>query len=342
MANRSKSGAIPERERIRRLTALTGVKRFPHLSLGIGDDAAILRPARGHEIVVTTDLSLEGVHFRRDWHPAASAGHRCLARGLSDLAAMGAQPLAAFLSLALPTALAGKWADEFFSGLLALADEYHVPLAGGDLGRSPSAKHALADITLIGSVPRGQALLRSTARAGDVIFVTGRLGAAAAELESLGPKRKDRRAIASPIRNSGSHPHLYPQPRVAAGIALRRLGQNRRQKIACLDISDGLALDLSRLLEASSGKKTLAAELDLAALPFARGATLAQALHGGEDYELLFAAPATLRVPARLAGISVTAIGRILQRKTRQPELTLLHPNGRREPLEARGWQYFA
>jgi thiamine-monophosphate kinase len=342
MAKRSKSGAIAERERIRRLTALTSGKRFPHLTLGIGDDAAILRPPRGQEIVVTTDLSLEGVHFRRDWHPAASAGHRCLARGLSDLAAMGAEPLAAFLSLALPTALAGKWTDGFFSGLQALADEYNIPLAGGDLGRSPSPKHALADITLIGSLPRGQALLRSTAQAGDTLYVTGQLGAAAAELESLGSKRKRRTAIAQPIRNSGSHPHLYPQPRVAAGIALRRLARRYRQKIACLDISDGLALDLSRLLEASSVKKHLTAELDFAALPIASGATLAQALHGGEDYELLFAASASLHIPVQLAGISVTAIGRVVQRKARQPELTLIHPNGRRESLEPRGWQYFS
>jgi thiamine-monophosphate kinase len=343
MRKRSKSDAIPERERIRSLAALSAGQRFPHLILGIGDDAALLRAPVGHDLVVTTDLSLEGVHFRRDWHPAASAGHRCLARGLSDLAAMGAEPLAAFLSLALPTALAGKWADDFFSGLLALARQFRIPLAGGDLARSPGP-HALADIVLTGCVPRGQALLRSTARAGDVLYVTGQLGGSAAELASLSKSsRASGSKLAPPIANSGSHPHLYPQPRVASGIALRRLAQRHRKQVSCLDISDGLALDLSRLLEVGSTARTpLAAELDLAALPIAASASLAQALHGGEDYELLFAAPPSLKIPSRLAQTPVTAIGRIIKRKPRQPELTLLHPNGRRQPLQPQGWQYFA
>jgi thiamine-monophosphate kinase len=170
------------------------------LRLGIGDDCAILRPPAGHEIVVTTDLSLEHVHFRRDWHPPESVGHRCLARGLSDLAGMGARPLAAFLSLAVPPALARRirgssWLDRFLDGLLALAEEAGVPLAGGDTAQSPVVAAgaaaaapsglAVADIVLLGSVPRGRALLRSGARPGDRIYVTGALGGAAAELLAL-------------------------------------------------------------------------------------------------------------------------------------------------------------
>jgi thiamine-monophosphate kinase len=279
MTKRSNNDAIPERDRIRSLTALTRRQSFPHLITGIGDDAAILRPPANHDLIVTTDLSLERIHFRRDWHPAASAGHRSLARGLSDLAAMGAQPLAAFLSLALPTALAGTWADHFFSGVLALANQFRIPLAGGDLARSPSS-HALADIVLTGCVPRGQALLRSTARAGDVLYVTGHLGGSAAELKSLQlaslskSSRASRSKLARPIPNSGLHPHLYPQPRVAAGIALRRLvARSPRShiscpQVSCIDISDSLALDLSRLLEASSTPRSpLAAELDLPSPP---------------------------------------------------------------------------
>ncbi len=157
-----------------------------NLALGIGDDCAILRPPRGHELLVTTDFTLEGRHFRRDLHPPESVGHRTLARGLSDLAAMGARPLAAFLSLALPGEMlatrAGRvWVERFFAGLRSLADRHAVPLAGGDTAESPSDL-VLADIVLIGSAPAGRALRRSGARAGDALYVTGELGGAAAEL----------------------------------------------------------------------------------------------------------------------------------------------------------------
>src|SRR6201996_1047708 len=193
---------------------LMGRRKSGILTLGIGDDCAVLRPRRGKEIVVTTDLSLENVHFRRDWHPPQSVGHRCLARGLSDLAAMGARPEAAFLSLALPSELTGKWMDGFFDGFIALAKRYRVPLAGGDMAKSPTV---VADIILLGSVPRGKALLRSGAAAGDVIYVTGALGGSAAELRDL----EQRPARFRKARPAG-HPHLYPEPRVAAGRALLR------------------------------------------------------------------------------------------------------------------------
>jgi thiamine-monophosphate kinase len=138
------------------------------VKLGIGDDCAILRPPAGCEVLVTTDLTLEGRHFRRDSHPPESVGHRCLARGLSDLAAMGATPLAAFLSLALPstmltTAPGQTWTAKFFSGLRALAELHSVPLAGGDTSESHGGKNALilADIVLIGYAPKGKALRRT-------------------------------------------------------------------------------------------------------------------------------------------------------------------------------------
>ena len=138
---------------------------------------------RGHEALVTTDFSLEGVHFRREWHPPDSVGHRCLARGLSDIAAMGGIPRAAFLSLALPPDLPQSWVDKFIAGLLKLAGRYSVTLAGGDTAQSPDG--ILADIMVLGSVPAGKAILRSGARPGDFIYVTGTLGSAVAALNQL-------------------------------------------------------------------------------------------------------------------------------------------------------------
>ena len=270
------------------------------LKVGIGDDCAVLRPRPGQELVVTTDLSLEKVHFRRDWHPPQSVGHRCLARGLSDLAAMGARAEAAFLSLALPKELTGSWVDGFWAGLLALAEEHRVPLAGGDTARSPTGL-VIADIVLLGSVPRGRALLRSGARAEDRIYVTGALGGSAAELAALG-----RRPAAFRKVERAGHPHLYPEPRLGAGRKLMR----GHLATAAIDVSDGLSTDLAHLCEESG----LAAEIDAEALPVDARATLEQALHGGEDYELLFTAGAKTEVPASLGGVSVHAIGRMKKR----------------------------
>src|SRR6266851_776131 len=172
---------LPERGLIARIRRRA--RPSPAVIAGIGDDCAILRIPETHEILLTTDFSLEGVHFRREWHPPESVGHRCLARGLSDIAAMGGDPVAAFLSLALPAKLPQRWVDRFFDGLLKLAAEFKVPLAGGDTSQSPTG--ILADIVVLGSVPKGKAILRSGARAGDRIYVTGELGGSAAELELL-------------------------------------------------------------------------------------------------------------------------------------------------------------
>src|SRR6202046_4215397 len=145
---RSRSKTLAERDLIANIRERAGQTQVAGrkgriLHLGIGDDCAVVRPRAGEELVVTTDLSLEKVHFRRDWHPPQSVGHRCLARGLSDLAAMGARPEAAFLSLALPSELTGAWLDGFFDGFMALAQRCQVPLAGGDMAKSPTV---VADI----------------------------------------------------------------------------------------------------------------------------------------------------------------------------------------------------
>src|SRR3984957_9179132 len=134
------------------------------LIAGIGDDCAVLRLLPEQDSLVTTDFSLEGIHFRRDWHPAESVGHRCLARGLSDIAAMGGNPVAAFLSLALPRDVPQAWVRSFIRGWMTLAKKYDVPLAGGDTAQSPNK--ILADIIVVGTAPKGKAVLRSAARAG--------------------------------------------------------------------------------------------------------------------------------------------------------------------------------
>src|SRR6266851_2743607 len=150
---------------------------------GIGDDCAVLRIPSGHDLLVTTDFTIENVHFRRDWHPPELVARRCLTRGLSDIAAMGGEPLAAFLSLAVASDVPRKWVNRFLKGLMNLAEEFKVPLAGGDTAQSPGGIQA--DIVVVGSVPKGKAVLRSGAKAGDRIYVTGELGGSAALLARL-------------------------------------------------------------------------------------------------------------------------------------------------------------
>jgi len=314
------------------------------ITLGIGDDCAILRAPTGSEVLVTTDFTLEGRHFRRDRHPPESVGHRCLARGLSDLAAMGATPLAAFLSLALPGTMlaesAGRdWIARFFSGLRALGDMHRVPLAGGDTSESPGGKGGfiLADIVLVGAAPKGEAMRRSGGAAGDALYVTGQLGGAAAELSSI--LQRQRRILS--VATTEGHPHLFPEPRLDVGESLLR----RKLATACIDVSDGLSTDLAHLCRASD----VCAEIEQEALPIhplARklGATAAlqAALHGGEDYELLFTAPASVPIPSSLAGVPITRIGSLKNRRSGRPLMTMRAPDGSCMELQPRGWEHFS
>jgi thiamine-monophosphate kinase len=321
-----------------------GGRRGGGLRVGIGDDAAVLAVRRGEELVVTTDFSLEDVHFRREWHAPEAVGHKGLARGLSDIAAMGARPVAAFVSLAVPRELArgrgdATWLDRFYDGLLALAAEWSVPLAGGDLAEAPGGAQAraAADIVVVGAVERGRALLRSGARAGNAIYVTGTLGGAAAELRALMRSDKKilkRTSMKTPLRTpaQAEHPHFFPEPRIGIGGALAR----RRLATAAIDISDGLSVDLQHLCEESG----LRAEVDAALLPLGSGATLEDALHGGDDYELLFTAESDARVPGRIAGVPVRRIGRMLRRHSGAPQMVLMR-KGLRSELLAEGWQHF-
>jgi thiamine-monophosphate kinase len=331
------------------------------LRVGIGDDAAVLAVRPGEELVVTTDFSLEDVHFRRGWHAPEAVGHKCLARGLSDIAAMGARPVAAFVSLAVPgkftrgTRGARSWTDRFYDGLLALAEQWSVPLAGGDLAQAPGGARArvAADIVLVGAVERGRALLRSGAKAGDAIYVTGTLGGAAAELRAV--IQSNKRTPAQPparfrslVAASAEHPHFFPEPRIRVGRALARgvgrvlargVGRapaRRRLASAAIDVSDGLSVDLQHLCEESG----LRAEVDVALLPLGRDATIEDALHGGDDYEILFTADAGTRIPRRIAGVPMRRIGRMLRRRSGQPQMVLVRDE-RRSELKAQGWQHF-
>jgi thiamine-monophosphate kinase len=301
-------------------------------------------------LAVTTDLTVCGRHFRLDWHTPESVGHRALARGLSDLAAMGATPVAAFLSLGLPRDLAipkgrqtgaNSWVTRFFDGLMTLADACKTPLAGGDLSETAVP---LADIVLIGSVPRGTALLRSTARPGDLLYVTGTLGGGAASLPHL-----DRLARLNKKKSSGLiglsqelipkelrellSRHLYPQPRIAQGLRLRSQGLAS----AAMDMSDGLSSDIAHICEESH----ISAEIDPFLLPVHPGASLEYALHGGDDYELLFTARPGVRMPKKIAGVPITRIGRILRVRAGMPTVTMMTPDGPK-PLKPQGWEHFS
>lgn len=247
---------------------------------GIGDDCAVVRPGAKEDLVFTTDFVLQGRHFTLDTHKAADVGHKALARSLSDLAAMGSEPVFCLVSLAVPQALSAKWNGQFYRGLLTLASRYSVTLAGGDLSRF---EKVVVDVMCCGRVPKGKALLRSGAKPGDRIYVTGELGASA-----LGFETKKGRAWKR---------HLRPEPRVKTGVLLRKIGVS-----ACMDLSDGLSLDLRRMCLESG----VSAEL-FPDLPVAKGAMVRHALHGGEDYELLFTAAARKEIPAEL-GIPVGMI----------------------------------
>ncbi len=232
---------------------------------GIGDDCAIFRPRPNEDLLFTTDLFIENVHFRRRNHDAASLGRRALARSLSDIAAMGGTPRFCLISLALPPWADTKWFDGFYRGLGKLAGETGTAIVGGDLSHAPQL---MCDVMVCGSAPKGKALRRDGAKPGDAIYVSGSLGG-----------WKHRREIV---------------PRLDIGRKL--IGKAS----ACMDLSDGLSLDLHRLCVASG----VSAVLDRG-LPVLAGATLEEALHAGEDYELLYTAPPRVRVPGQRIGTIV-------------------------------------
>jgi thiamine-monophosphate kinase len=331
---------IAEKALIAQVRRMAARAKNPAVRTGIGDDCAVLRllsaRRRGTEkdTLVTTDFTLEGIHFRRDWHSAESVGHRCLARGLSDIAAMGGEPVAAFLSLALPRDLPQSWVGRFARSLIKLAERYGVTLAGGDTAESP--RGVLADIIVVGTSPKGKAVLRSGARPGDRIYVSGELGGSAAAVWEMRKKPKHN-------LNPREYPrHFFPEPRVELGRILREKGLAS----AMVDTSDGLSTDLAHICEASG----VGAELLEAAIPRAsvgkpaREVDLQFALHGGEDYELLFTARRGTRVPSLIAGVPITQIGHItrgLGTKAFRTRIFLMNRGGVGYELQPLGWEHF-
>lgn len=299
---------MPRREQdwVRWLARAARLDNTSGVVTGIGDDCAVFRPERNTDLVFTTDMLVEDVHFQRSTHSAAEVGRKALTRGLSDIAAMGAAPRFCLLSLAVPPWVDDAWLRGFYRGWLALAKQKKAPLIGGDLSH---ARQLVCDVTVAGNVARGKAILRSGAEPGDRIYVSGRLGGSALGLAA--------QAGSAWLR------HRRPVARLALGQLLSGWGVT-----AAMDLSDGLSLDLQRLAEASK------AGAELRKVPVCKGASLQQALHGGEDYELLFTAPASRRIPDRATGVRITEIG----------EITASHRGivfWQGQPLAAEGYDHF-
>ena len=309
----------------------------PSVVRGIGDDCAVLRPADGHDLLVTTDTQEEGVHFRRDWSTPEDIGWRCLAVNVSDIAAMGGVPLGAVVALSLPETVAVAFVEAMYDGMSALAAAYDCPIVGGNI--SKSAERLSVTITVLGSAPRDGAVYRASARAGDGIWVTGDLGAAKAGLEALIHPQ----AVAGLSTGAVLSRYRRPQPRLREALFLRRHGAH-----SLIDLSDGLSSDLAHVCEGSR----VGARLHADRIPISdetrtvAGALgldpLTWALHGGEDFELCLTAPpdaaASLeRGFRRRFDCPFTRIGTI-QAGT---GVTLCHPDGREVPLIAGGYDHF-
>jgi thiamine-monophosphate kinase len=300
--------------------------------LGLGDDAALFEPRKGYEVILTCDWFLERTHFLRDKHPPDSVGWKCLARAVSDIAAMGGVPCCFLLSLALPPSQTGRWLDEFLGGLRRASRKFRCVLAGGD---TTQRSEILINVAVVGEVPADRALLRSGANPGDVVFVSGRLGEADLGLQLLKHSRRPAHLTNPLIRK-----HLYPEPRLALGQWLAK----NRLATAMMDLSDGLSSDLPRLCAAGGvGVRLQSASLPLVQLPAGhkKGGSdrLRLALHGGDDYELLFTVrPKQSRSLRRsLRGVLLTPVGII----TSEKKVVLVDENGREKKLDPGGWDPF-
>jgi thiamine-monophosphate kinase len=304
--------------------------------MGIGDDAAVIHPKGAREyLLITTDMLLEGIDFRLEWTTPRCLGCKAIAVNMSDLAAMGARPLYFTVSLALPAEISERWIADFYDGLTDPAHSMGAQLIGGDL--SLSEEEVSIAITAVGESRRQRVLYREGGRAGDVLYVTGVLGRSAAGLRLLQTGHRNSR---SRLRQEAIHAHQSPEPRCDAGLWLAQCGSVR----CMMDLSDGLSMDLPRLCAASG----VGAEIDAEKLPVYSGSRRWKldpaelALHGGEDYELLFAVPEAKSYrfedayPPHLPG--VTRIGRL----TGDPgKIWMIDREGRRWPLLERGYDHF-
>jgi thiamine-monophosphate kinase len=310
----------------------------PEVTLGIGDDCAVLQPQAGLEWVITTDTQVEDVHFRRAWLTPSQIGWRAMAVNLSDIAAMGAEPFGALAALTLPVATDATFFDQLLDGLCDLGLRFNCPLIGGNLARDPT--HLSLTLTVLGRVPLGQAVLRAGARPGDEIWVSGRLGGAAAGLRTL----QSTIPLPETVSKALQQRYAQPMPRVREAIFLRTTGH----LTSMIDLSDGLAGDLGHLCEESGVGARIIAE----ALPLQDGVhdvAAAQgedpvefALRGGEDFELCCTA-----VPGALTpwldefrgqfGVELTRLGVM----TSERSLWLMHADGSQTPLSPQSFDHF-
>jgi len=325
------------------------LNRDHRVKAGIGDDAAVLEFKRGYEVLLKSDMSIEGVHFKAGLHPSRSVGHRALARSLSDIAAMGGTPKFALVAIALSARSDHSWLKSFYDGLLTLAMRCGVAVVGGDT--AVVSEVTMVDLVVAGEVEPGRALLRSGARPGDAIYVSGWPGASARGLQLLmGRPRHSSRLLTAPRGTSAAarfrtpfnlrhalQAHLYPEPRLALGRYL----VERRLASAAMDVSDGISTDLGRLAAASDVGAAVQQGLlpKPASLEFRDVDWLALVLHGGEDYELLFTvSPDKVPlVPRTFQGTPLHRIGEI----TKSEDIRLIGPDGRERELEPGGYDHF-
>ncbi len=338
--------ALGEQEFIDHIARRVKSGRWPPV-LGIGDDAAVLNLPPRSQILLTTDLLTDGVHFKRERTPGRLLGRKALAVNLSDIAAMGGLPHSCVVSIGFPRRTPASYARDLAAGLAGMARRYGVALVGGD---TCAARALFVNVTLLGIVEPGRAVSRSGARVGDGLYVTGALGASAAGLELLQGSRRSaasgRRAAAGrsveTARRRAIAAHLDPQPRTTAGRALGTTGIAS----AMIDLSDGLSIDLPRLCNASrSGAVILRAALPVAreaALLLGGRPALERSVTGGEDYELLFAAPPgcepLVEGLSRRLGLPMTRIGQIVPRRE---GVSMLDAEGYYRPLPKGRFEHF-
>jgi len=326
-----------EAQLIERIARAIPSQQGGELRLGIGDDAAIVAPTGKTDWLLSCDAFVETVHFLSETHPADSVGYKALVRAASDLAAKGATPRLFLLTLALPPSRTGAWLDSFLKGMGRAAQVLGMRLAGGDTTACPIVS---ISITVAGEAPRGHAIRRSGARAGDIIYVSGRLGRAQLGLELvLGGSHR------IPAFRKLLQPHLYPHIRIELGAWLAR----HRVASAMTDISDGLSTDLGHLCTSSGvGARLWTDHVPRVEIPARVTAKLGRtrldgplemALHGGEDYELLFSVSPRKATLLRQAPefAEAAAIGEI----TRGKQILLVESNGRATQLKPRGWDPF-
>lgn len=338
-------GEVGEHALIRWIASIVGTPASPDVLYGIGDDAAVVRPRRNHVDVLTTDVQVDGVHFSRAWTTAADLGHRALHVNLSDVAAMGAEPRVALLSLGLPTTLDALWVAELVQGMVEAARAQRLDLVGGNISRAPVL---FVDVTVSGAVKPRHLLRRDGARPGDELYLSGVVGAAAAGLAWL--EHEARRAGASastadlpPAVAEAVTRFRRPDARVALGL---QVGRNKAAS-ACMDTSDGLADALHQMAAASGvgmrietdGLPVSPAVADVVNMTRADMSRLIWS--GGEDYELLFAVPRRgrrrfLHATGRAGLPPVTRIGVC----TKEPSLVAVAADAAESPLP-RGYEHF-